>query len=258
MSGFYKKIYIGYVSTKELGYKTNRKAHIHCRIEFDKDNNLSIAGVIGALPSGNAIGSAGQCQDSIEEYNKKNKIVYATDWDKKKVQKLIDVWGRWHLNDMKPNCAHQVGKDWDTSKQISLYYFVRTKDTVEKIIKSRERAGEAIKNGTFFMPSKEETFLANLPRELVLSTDKVNRKYKKFYEPRKPLYQNDYHNVPVKTERAGWVRATEHPEGLLCKPCSVCGYEYGSAWKKEEVPQDVIEFLKSLPEAEVRCAWTSY
>ena len=35
----------------------------------------------------------------------------------------------------------------------------------------------------------------------------------------------------------------EHADGILCKPCAVCGYEYGSAWKVEEVPADVVADL---------------
>jgi hypothetical protein len=47
----------------------------------------------------------------------------------------------------------------------------------------------------------------------------------------------------------GWIRQDEHPEGLLGKPCGVCGYEYGTRWLKEEVPQSVIDFLATLPDA---------
>ena len=44
---------------------------------------------------------------------------------------------------------------------------------------------------------------------------------------------------------AMWVDQEEHKDGLLCKPCPTCGYKYGSAWLKEELPQDVIEEIKS-------------
>ena len=33
-------------------------------------------------------------------------------------------------------------------------------------------------------------------------------------------------------------------------------YSYGSAWLREELPQDVIDFLASLPEADITPAWT--
>lgn len=47
---------------------------------------------------------------------------------------------------------------------------------------------------------------------------------------------------------SGWVYPTEHPEGVLCKPCPVCGYKYGSAWLREELPQEIIDEIKSWGE----------
>lgn len=44
-----------------------------------------------------------------------------------------------------------------------------------------------------------------------------------------------------------WVKRDEHPDGLLARPCPVCGHKYGSAWLFEEVPEDVLNFLDSLP-----------
>ena len=52
-----------------------------------------------------------------------------------------------------------------------------------------------------------------------------------------------------------WVRPDEHPEGLLTKPCPECGYKYGTAWKCEEVPDDVLKWLDSLPESPIKPAW---
>ncbi len=40
-------------------------------------------------------------------------------------------------------------------------------------------------------------------------------------------------------------------EGLL-----VCdGYEYGSGWQTQEVPDGVLRFLQTLPSASEPCAW---
>lgn len=52
-----------------------------------------------------------------------------------------------------------------------------------------------------------------------------------------------------------WVSQSEHPDGLLSKPCPVCGYKYGSAWLKEAVPDEVIEFLAGLPDTDKKPAW---
>jgi len=45
------------------------------------------------------------------------------------------------------------------------------------------------------------------------------------------------------------------PTGHLTEPCPTCGYKYGTAWLKEEVPQDVIDWLFSLPVADKKPAW---
>ena len=35
-------------------------------------------------------------------------------------------------------------------------------------------------------------------------------------------------------------------EGLIGKPCPVCGYRYGSAWKREEIPDEDIKIIEEL------------
>lgn len=45
---------------------------------------------------------------------------------------------------------------------------------------------------------------------------------------------------------ASWVYEKEHPKGFLCKPCPICGYEYGSKWLTREVPAQVLVWLDNL------------
>ena len=51
---------------------------------------------------------------------------------------------------------------------------------------------------------------------------------------------------------AGWVpyqvpgSDVGHPDGLLCKPCDVCGHKYGSKWLFRPVPDDIVEWLRQL------------
>lgn len=42
---------------------------------------------------------------------------------------------------------------------------------------------------------------------------------------------------------------------VIGKPCPSCGYKYGTAWLFEEVPADVLEYLRGLPEATTKPAW---
>lgn len=52
-------------------------------------------------------------------------------------------------------------------------------------------------------------------------------------------------DVDGQKKAAGWVYQKEHAEGLLCKPCEVCGYKYGSTWLYEAIPADVLAEIKS-------------
>ena len=54
---------------------------------------------------------------------------------------------------------------------------------------------------------------------------------------------------------AVWVTQDEHKDGLLSKPCQVCGYKYGSAWLKVEVPEDVLLWLYKLPNSVNKPCW---
>lgn len=53
----------------------------------------------------------------------------------------------------------------------------------------------------------------------------------------------------------GWVRRDEHPLGLLGEPCPTCGYKYRTAWLHEDVPADVLDFLRSLPSVKTPKGW---
>lgn len=44
-----------------------------------------------------------------------------------------------------------------------------------------------------------------------------------------------------------WVTPKEHPDGLLGVRCAECGYRYGTEWRYEPVPEDVLKWLASLP-----------
>lgn len=77
-------------------------------------------------------------------------------------------------------------------------------------------------------------------------------------DPNKPTRAYGKHFEGQRTDSwnmLAWVTHAEHPEGLLSRPCGVCGYKYGSAWLREDVPTDVLEWLRSLPEASTPSPW---
>jgi hypothetical protein len=90
-----KTLYIGHVSP-------TRSMRITVRLA---DGRLSMIADIGSGRRGGYEG--GQCYDAILEYADKGKIEYTPEWDREKLHRLIAVWKRWHLNDMRAGCEHQ-------------------------------------------------------------------------------------------------------------------------------------------------------
>lgn len=159
---FSKTVRIG---TTSIG---RRNASVYCKITF-KDGKLSITGVGGPLPSGNALGGCGQ----IDMHLKPSDIVnWAPGWNAGKMKRFLEVWKRWHLNDMVPGTPAQM------------------------------------------------EFVRKLPEG-----------------------QRDYGNAADALANAG---LSPDPEN---------GYQYGSAWLTEEVPEDVLQFLVSLPHTDKQPAW---
>lgn len=216
----------------------------YCKIEY-KDGKLSIIGVIGPRSSGNCSGSCGQCTD---EFRKGRPI---NEWNEEMLQKFCDIWDEWHLNDMRPYCRHQKQLGWDkeASESMTLYHY-KLRPGAETEQKRAEKAAlNHLKEGRPFTPTEDQVFYANLNYFLDVY-DPVSGELADYYEPYKSL-----HGGTEETKRRGWVRFEEDKRGILCKPCPVCGYKYGSSWLTEEVPEDVLQWLKDLPDTKRQPAW---
>lgn len=208
----------------------NYKAEIE--INLKENNNLSIScGIWEKVRNGRWMEySFGQCQDTLLECFPRNK----------EIKEIVKVWERWHLNDMRPNCVHQVGPDW-TSRDVQIYHFTTKMSVFKATQQAEKRARLAIEQGSAFYPTVEETILANLKHSITQTTPDLSEELAKHYEPKKETT----YSRPVETKKTGWLSEKEHPEGYLSKPCPVCGYKYGSAWLTEEIPADVIKQIKS-------------
>jgi hypothetical protein len=214
---------------------------VYIRIKTEQKEKgicLSISGVVGPRPGGNAWGSCGQIQNELRNINK-----LAPGWTREMVDKLFEVWERWHLNDMNAACPHQTGPEWDTSRPISFVGFQKT----DKAKKLRDLAlksplsPEDYKIIALVEEYHGESLNAeSIPEEV---TDLILTGY---LEP--------WHWDHIeKTERAGWIDVSKG--GLLSKPCSICGYKYGTAWLFEEIPTEVLQWLGALPDTDEVPAW---
>jgi hypothetical protein len=151
-----------------------------------------------------------------------------------RMQRLIAIWRRWHLNDMRHGCEHQ--REWNTQKELSvqIYTQVGTLCADVRVLVEYKKA------------TKKQKELLRLSDEV---WGKLTLGSSEPY-PEKSIQKLVKENflAPWKIEKSasGWTYPYRHPEGMLTKPCSVCGYEYGSEWRHETIPPSVIMEIKEL------------
>jgi hypothetical protein len=153
----------------KVDYNSSGRRNCEAAITWElQDGRFSMSAEIWN-PCKSDIYYCGQCVDTVAAYFP----------DDRKARRMVEIWRRWHLNDMKADCEHQREESWD----------------------------------------------------------------KRPIDPAKPLNTYGKH-FPGQSHDTwnmlAWVRRDEHPDGLLSHPCPVCGYKYGTAWNREEIPDEVL------------------
>ena len=219
-----------------------KTARAFAKIEFSDDGRLSICGVIGPMGNGDCKGSAGQCVDSIREGKP------CDGWDEEMLARFCDIWDEWHLNDMHPECEHQRVLGWrEQADEIIDQYHWWLNDRKLRAVK--DRIAQDVLDGRTPELTDEERMAFNAPKWVVTATNEPPEPKAFYTTGRNPHERVRRGNAWYK----GNVLGENDPRGILCKPCPVCGYEYG--WQKVEVPQDVIDWLFALPDTPVSPAW---
>lgn len=225
---------------KVYGRKTGVNAF--CRINYI-DGCLSITGVVGPKNNGDCCGSAGQCEDEIR------KGTPTLSWNTEMLKKFCDIWNEYHLNDMRPYCTHQKELGWDKKalEKVTFYNYVLKSDIITKQNSIKRIINEGFKNSLTVSITEDEQRILNLPYFFSSYIDICPNEYK--------LDREDSYKGSTEIKALGWVTEKEHPEGILSKPCPVCGYKYGNGWKKEEIPENVLQWLYDLPKTTNKYAW---
>lgn len=254
MDSFKRTFVAGKVETWHC--RTNNKIlaplWIEVKYQDGEKGRLSITGVHGPMNNGNAHGSCGQCTDTLLELidGPEDRIAIKAQGltAKETAERLSTIWRDWHLNDMRAHCDHQLAvHKWDLSEQLTIWKWelhtdqVKAKNEIEASAKRRLLDGQEV--------SYTEAELALLRKEYWVWTQ----------ENQAP--GPDYSLYGQKTERACRLYPIEqlgkdafhtaencHPKGLLTKPCPTCGHPWGSAWLHKQVPDEVLQFLFSLPD----------
>lgn len=232
-----RKFDFGCIDFEGKGTARNRVTiEMEYKEEGDKKRFSVCANVWNARHSD--IVAGGQCLDTIAPYI--NNPLYS---------EILRLWELYHLNDMHPECEHQATEGWreKAAEKVTLYHWRLTREASKKQDTIKKAAIEALKAGETFTPSKEQSFIVSLAYSVTTHTPTLPEAIASLYEPKKPLYTGD--GGHTETKALGWLREDEHPNGILSKPCPVCGYKYGHSWNYFPIPaNDEAIILKLLKE----------
>jgi hypothetical protein len=220
MKNFKKEVYIGRL-------KDDHRYHVFVKIEYN-NKRLSITGE-ETTKNKKYFRSSGQI--TLDP----NEIEFAPGWNKEKVERLENIWNKWHLNDMRTGCEHQR-KNWNFDKEIEIVDFTWSK----KFNDMRKRAEDGL------MSEQEYNEYKQLVPNVFEAT--VNTTRHRWMSPIicGLLYKKLIRITGTRTNQVRWVHQDEHPDGLLCKPCEICGYKYGTKWIHEDVPEEILQELMEM------------
>lgn len=174
---------------------------------------------------------AGQCLDALEPYFRNNPLY----------MEILRLWENYHLNGMHPECEHQAKLGWReiAKKPVTLYKWKLNYEAIKEQNAAEKMAKAALQEGKTFTPTEHETFMANLGYKITTAEDKLPEDIAKYYKP-----------DGTETKTCGWLYETEHPEGILGKPCPVCGYKYGTAWNYFPIPKEDEDIIYKILKGE--------
>lgn len=232
-------------------------ADIFCKIEYraKKDDagkfEMRISGVIGPKSNGDALGSCGQIY--ISSMAEIEKIKPAPHWTKAKIKQFMQIWDEWHLNDMRAATPEMKAAGWVklASKEIFKYSFSMTRDNRKRLDDIRKRCEyAAIRGEVATLPDEEKRLLQSPAYKDIYAYETPAAP--EFMEQAMDI-QTNFEKPKIERKTLGWVYPKDHPDGLLGRMLN--GKGYGCAWYYEPVPDDVLEWLKALPDTDKTPAW---
>lgn len=231
------------------------KRSVFCKIEF-KGGRLSISGVHGPMGNGDAHGSCGQIDMSLRDVPAAEWTL-AEGWTAEALARFFSEWRAWHLNDMRAYDSEMAAAGWRERAAVPMlgYSFTLDADTWKRRRTAEGLALDALREGKPFYPVAEQAHAAALPLSVKVWVPEGGAEppTPEGYQRKRQIAGNAVEYPERKT--LGWIYPSEHPDGLLTRRLREDGPGYGSAWFREEVPADVLEFLRALPDADRVPAW---
>ena len=225
-----KSFNFGKIDYNRTGRKSNT---VTVDISYEERNGKKVFTASGSIWNSRHtdIIAGGQCLDTIYKY-----INHPT------FKEIYRLWYKYHLNDMHPECIHQSELGWtiEASKPVSLYTFILTNDTYTQ----RQR----IKNTVILSAKDGKPITLTDAERLILSLDISHRTHLSNLPDNIAPY---YELKETEIKRLGWLTEKDHPDGILSKPCPVCGYKYGSSWLYFPIPDEDEKAIYKLFDTEV-------
>ena len=200
----------------------NQKATVEVKLSEDDQGRtrLSMSGTITTIRG--VFVTGGQIEDELlKMYNGNPKIT-----------RMVDIWKKYHLNGMHPECEHQRELGWCEMANETIDYsrYCLKSEILLKQNGLNEYIDEILKTSGKITLSEDERILKGLPY-FTYNLDGENA---------------EYYKLDKKEERRRRELAyKEDQRGLILKPCPVCGHKYGSEWLYMPIPEDVIAEIKS-------------
>lgn len=245
-----------------------RPMSIFCTVELQEGGRLSISGVEGPLGSGNALGSCGQIDSHLREPGGLDTFKPAEGWTLESFRRFLDLWDRWHLNDMRAYDSDMQADGWHVQAQRPMlgYPFSLTREAYQARKEAEESALAALREGDPFEPSPAQYRAAVRMLSYVqwVAADEPEPEPARcsydgaVYERTRDTYGHNAGGLKAPERKTlGWLKPSEHPDGLLGKVHPKSGNGYGSAWYREDVPAEVLAELAAFPPAdrELPHAW---
>lgn len=217
----------------------NTTCSVFIKAEY-KNKELSFMGVEGPIRNGNCIGDCGQINKSYDKTN----MIPAKGWTYESIQRLMKIWNNYHLNDMHAECEHQR-MNWNLNEEIEIITFTWT----TKFYNLMKKASSAEMTTSEYeeykqIAKKVFSITTDLNGPLYITPDAEN------------LLKNEMVQIKKKEiKQALWIPYKQHPQGLLSKPCEVCGYKYGTTWKHVDVPEEILQELIDFPDTDTQPIW---
>ena len=205
-----------------IDYTGNGRADnlVKVTVEYQTKGDKKVFSASGEIwqSSRRDILAGGQCLDTIAEYITAPEFV-----------QIFRLWKMYHLNDMHPECEHQNALGWTAKagESVTIYEYTQTTESITEKNRLERDILQAAREGRTYQTTPHEQLLLGLSYSYKTHAETLPEEIGKYYKLRK-----------TEQKLLGWLHPSDHPDGILCKPCPVCGYKYGSAWNYQPIPAE--------------------